>query len=63
MQSIQQLLAGMDHMMALVEAPGFNIFDKAQADRWKYVCAEFDNTNAALIAATGNLIDITFRWA
>ena len=62
-QSIQQLLAGMEHMMALVEAAAFNIFDKGQAERWRYACAEFDNTNAALIAATGNLIDITFRSA
>jgi hypothetical protein len=63
MQSIDQLLAGVDHMMALVEAAGFSLWDRAQAERWKYTCMEFDQTNAALIAATGNLIDVTFRPA
>lgn len=61
-QSISQLLAGVDYMTQLVEAADFNIFEKAQAERWKYMCMEFDQTNAALIAATGNLIDVTFRW-
>lgn len=51
-------------MIRLVEAPGSDIFHKAFNEHWEDVCTEFHATNAAIVAATGDLIDINFRcWS
>ncbi|BDA41784.1 probable Dynein-1-alpha heavy chain, flagellar inner arm I1 complex [Coccomyxa sp. Obi] len=57
---IKQLRAGVESMIRLVEAAGSNIFHKANSERWEDVCAEFNATNAAIVAATGDLIDVNF---
>lgn len=61
MQGIKHLRSGVDSMVRLVEAAGSNIFHKSNIERWDDVCAEFAATNAAIVAATGDLIDVSFR--
>ncbi len=48
-------------MIRLVEAPGSDFFHTANNERWEDVCTKFNATNAAIVAATGDLIDVNFR--
>ncbi len=61
MQGIKQLRAGVESMIRLVEAPGSDFFHTANNERWEDVCTKFNATNAAIVAATGDLIDVNFR--
>lgn len=60
-QGIKQLRSGVDSMVAIVEAAGFNIFLKSNSERWAAVCTEFQALDEAIVAATGDLIDASFR--
>jgi hypothetical protein len=48
-------------MVALVEGAGFNIFQKSNSELWGAICMDFEALNAAIVAATGELIDARFR--